>query len=398
MLAPAGDAACVSAALAAGCDAVYVGLKQFGLRGGGGHFTLAGLATASRRCRERGVRLYVTLNTQVYERELSRLDRLVAQVAPLVDAVIGWDPAVLLSCRRHGVPVHLSTQASVANAAAAEFYRSLGVSRIVLARECTLPEARLIQSRSGVEVEIFAHGAMCVSISGRCFLSYDTYGRSGNRGECVQNCRHAYHVVSADGPGEFVVENQHVFSARDLCTLPFFEQVMAARVAAVKIEGRNRPPDYVSTVVGAYREAIDAWREHRLTGALKAELVERCRRVFNRGFSDGFYMGRPIQSFTELENSQATERRELAGTVLNYYRRAGVVQVWLRGRAVSAGDTLVIMGPTTGAVRCTADQVRHEDNPKLQPPSTATIPLASRVRPGDQVFVVTSNGTAPGCG
>ncbi|MDD4098124.1 MAG: U32 family peptidase [Lentisphaeria bacterium] len=395
LLAPAGDAAGVSAAIAAGGDAVYVGLKQFGLRGGAGHFTLAGLARASRQCREHGVRLYLTLNTQVYERELPRLDRLVTRVAPLVDAVIAWDPAVLASCRRHGVAVHLSTQGSVANTAAAELYRSLGVSRIVLARECTLAEARLIQARSGVEVEVFAHGAMCVSISGRCFMSYDSYGRSGNRGECVQNCRQAYHVVAADGPGEYLVEGQQVFSARDLCTLPFLDQVLAAGVSALKIEGRNRPADYVATVVGAYREAIDAWRDNRLTEAVKAELTERCRRVFNRGFSEGFYLGRPIQSFTEHENNQATERRELAGTVLNYYRRAGVVRVWLRHRPVAVGDSLVIMGPTTGVVRGQVEQLRTEEDAQRRPPLTATMPFPARVRAGDQVYVVTGASSAP---
>ena len=331
LLAPAGDRQSLLTALNAGCDAVYVGGKTFSMRGAPENFTISGIRRAAGLCHERNASLYVTVNTIVYDTELSALNRLLDGIADSIDAVICWDPSVIVGCVQRGIPFHISTQASVANSASALYYKQLGASRIVLARECTLADIKRISKNVGIKLEVFAHGAMCVSESGRCFLSQDTYGKSGNRGACLQNCRRPYRVICQDGPGDYEVfpGDNHVFSAKDLCTLPFIEKLLESGVASLKIEGRNRPPEYVDTVIRAYRTAIDAWRDHELTDDLKHRLVEDCRKVFNRDFSAGFYLGRPITEFTEVENNAATERKSLIGKVLNYYKKSGVAHVSL---------------------------------------------------------------------
>ena len=257
LLAPAGDAAALTAALKAGCDAAYVGAKSFSMRGAAGNFTLSALRRAADQCHSRQARLYVAVNTIVYDGEQRAMLRLLDRLAGVADAVICWDPAVIAGCRERGIPIHISTQASVASTAAARFYRDLGAERVVLARECTLADVRAIGRRAGIGVEVFAHGAMCVSISGRCFLSQLSEGSSGNRGLCRQTCRRPFRVICQDGPADFEVfpGDSHVFSARDLCTLPFLDQLLEARPVSLKIEGRNRPADYVDTVIRAYRES-----------------------------------------------------------------------------------------------------------------------------------------------
>lgn len=391
LLAPAGDAAALTAALKAGCNAVYVGAKSFSMRGAAGNFTLPALRRAADQCHDRQAHLYVAVNTIVYDGEQRAMLRLLDRLAGVADAVICWDPAVIAGCRERGIPLHISTQASVASAAAARFYRDLGAERIVLARECTLADVRAIGRRAGIGVEVFAHGAMCVSISGRCFLSQLSEGSSGNRGLCRQTCRRPFRVICQDGPADFEVfpGDSHVFSARDLCTLPFLDQLLEARPVSLKIEGRNRPADYVDTVIRAYREAIDAWTRGQLDDALKHDLTERCRRVFNRQFSDGFYFGRPIADFTPVQNSAATEKRSYLGRILNYYARSGVALAALHNGPLHDGDTAVIIGPTTGAVRLQTQGVRLEETRDGNRTAlTATFAVPERVRAGDALYLV----------
>jgi len=390
LLAPAGDRTSLAAALNAGCDAVYLGMKSFNMRGAPTNFTASALRTASKKCHEHGVKLYVTVNTIIYDRELASLRRLLKAIAPYVDAVICWDPSVIQCCREYGVSFHISTQASIANSRSAAFYKELGAERVVLARECTLAEIVSIKKATGLQVEVFAHGAQCVSVSGRCFLSQDTFGHSGNRGECLQNCRRAYRVICQDDDGDYEVTpgDNHVFSAKDLCTLPFLDKLLDAGVDSLKIEGRNRPPDYVATVISAYREAIDAWRNAALTDSLKAALVAKCSAVFNREFSTGFFLGRPITEFTNVENNAATKRRALVGKVLNYYKRPQIANVWLRNGTLSEQDEVIIMGPTTGVVTCRVENIRFEIVPDLQPQTTATFACKDKVRANDLVYKV----------
>ncbi|MBP5638733.1 MAG: U32 family peptidase [Victivallales bacterium] len=390
LLAPEGDFSSLVTAVKAGCEAVYIGGKSFSMRGAPENFTPAGIRKASDFCHNHGVSLYVTVNTIIYDSEVSSMGRFLQCIAGCVDAVICWDPSVISGCIEYRLPFHISTQASVSNSISAMYYKALGASRVVLARECTLKDITRIAKNVDIGLEVFAHGAMCVSESGRCFLSQDTYGKSGNRGECLQNCRRPYRVICQDGPGDYEVfpGDNHIFSAKDLCTLPFIDKLLATGVSSLKIEGRNRPPEYVDTVIRAYRTAIDAWRDNRLDDSLKARLIEDCRKVFNRDFSAGFYLGRPITDFSTVENNAATQRKSLVGKVINYYPKSGVAHVSLLADKVNDGDEILIIGPTSGLVRTTLSGVRIEEPTADNEPATATFKVPERVRPHDAVYKI----------
>jgi len=393
LLAPAGDMICLQAALDAGANAVYLGLDRLNMRRAAArNFTLEGVAEAGARCRARGVRSYLTLNSIVYEDEQGDVETLLAAVRPHIDAVIVADWAVIDACRRLGIPFHVSTQMSVSNSAAARALRALGARRIVLARECTLDEVRRIAATAGVECEVFVHGAMCVAVSGRCLLSHAAYGFSGNRGECRQPCRRRYEIREIDGEdATFRVGDGYVLSPRDLCSLPFLDELLAAGLTAFKIEGRTRSPEFVHTVVSAYRRGLDAAAAGVLTPALKDELVGLCRRVYNREFSVGHYFGRPVAGdFTSGENNAATCRKQYVGLVRNYYRTAQAVQIEVVDEAFSVGDTLSIQGPTTGVVSIAATELRreHETPLRAERGTWVTIPCPARVRPHDRVYAI----------
>lgn len=385
LLAPAGNGTAFTAALQAGCDAIYIGLKSFSMRESLTNFTTSQAKAAAQQCHALGKKLYIAINTLVYTKEIPKLHRLLDSIAPFADAVICWDTAVIQGCKERGIPIHISTQASIANAEAAIFYKNLGAERIVLARECTLEEAKTIRRKSGLEIEVFAHGAMCVSVSGRCFLSQDTFGYSSNRGLCRQNCRRPYRVICQNSEGDFEVypNDNLIFSAKDLCTLPFLDKLLKAGVDSLKIEGRNRPPDYVGTVISAYREAIDAWYDNALTDERKKSLVEKCRTVFNRDFSNGFFMGRPIQDFTTYENSAATIRRTLVGKITNYYQKSGIACLWLNNGTISDTEDLIIMGPTTGIINCHVDNFVYDKESRQ---TIVTFKCPDRVRANDAVY------------
>lgn len=388
LLAPAGDFVSLGAAIQGGGDAVYFGVSgPFNMRQAAGNFRLEDLPEVSRICRSAGVKAYLAANTLVFDPELPELRRLLETAVGRVDAVIGWDPAVLLACRELGLPVHVSTQASVANRAAANLYRQLGASRLVLARECTLEEVTAIRQASGLEVEVFVHGAMCMAVSGRCFLSQAVFGKSGNRGDCLQNCRRQYRVTDTDGEGDFIIGEGQVMSAQDLCCLPFLEQVLATGADSLKIEGRNRSAHYVRTVVSAYRRALDAWAAGTLDAGLKEELTAELARVFHRGFSSGFCFGRPVASFTEAEGSQASESRQFVGKVVNHYARPGVAEILVQDQVFGVGDRLCFEGPTTGTESLEVSEVRQEEQPvPAVVRGRATLKLPFVVRENDKVY------------
>ena len=398
LLAPAGDMTCLQTALDAGADAIYVGVDRFNLRRmATRNFTLETLPEASRRCRDRGVRLYLTLNSIVYEGELAALAELIGAVQPHIDAAIVSDWAVIDLCRQHGIPFHISTQMSVSNSAAARRLWEAGARRIVLARECTLAEVRAIRTAVPVGIETFVHGAMCIGVSGRCFLSHEAYGISSNRGDCTQPCRREYRIQAVDdASAEFVVGQDYVLSPRDLCSLPFLDELVAAGIDACKIEGRGRSPEYVHTVVSAYREALDALRDGQLDGARKATLVARCRNVFNREFCVGQYYGRATPGgFTSSEGNRAASLKNYVGIVRNYYHQAKVVDVEVHDTLFAVGDTLLVQGETTGVVTFTVPEIRREQEQLQQAPrGRITMPLAAHVRIGDKVYLQVPNPAA----
>lgn len=388
LLAPVQDFTNLTCAVDNGCDAVYFGLQQLNMRRAARNFAVADLPEIAARCGAAGVRRYLTMNVAIFDRELGVVDELLATAKPYIDAVVCCDPAVILACRRQGVPFHISTQASVANRAAAEFYRSLGAERIVLARECTLEEAAAIRRQVDIELETFVHGAMCVSWSGRCFLSQFSDGKSGNRGECRQNCRRQYRIVDETDPEqEFILEANAVLSAKDLCTMPFIEQLIEAGIDSFKIEGRNRNPQYVAETVGCYRRAVDAYFAGELDDELKNRLMGRLRQVYNREFSSGFFHGRPIAEFTRVNGSRAELQKRFVGIVQNHYAKAGVAEINVQDNVFQVGDTLAIEGPTSGLVQFAVRQVRQDELPVQQVRrGVATVAVPAKVRLNDRVF------------
>lgn len=401
ILAPAGDMTCLQAALDAGADAVYLGLDGFNMRARSGvNFTRETLPEASRRCREKGVKLYLTLNSIIFERELAAAEEMIVFAKPLVDAFIVADWGVVALCRKHGATVHISTQMSCSNSAAAAFMKAQGATRVVLARECTLAEAKAIAATAGVEIEAFVHGAQCIAESGRCLLSHEAYGCSANRGECHQPCRRRFLIKAVDrytdkdgnpihdADAEFEVTPHTVLSAKDLCSLPFLDQLVDAGIASFKIEGRARKPEYVRTVVRAYRTALDAVLGGTFTPELAARLVEETRTVFHRELGTGMFFGRPgVDQYTDREDSLATTVKRYAGVVIDYFLKAGIAQVQIQDHALAVGDTVQVHGPTTGVVETTLASLRRDDEvlTTAERGTWATFPCP-RVRVGDKVF------------
>ena len=398
ILAPAGDMTSLQAALDAGADAVYLGLEGFNMRQmASRNFTLATLPEAAGRCRARGVKLYLTLNTLLFERELPALDETLCAAQPHIDAAIVADWAAVAACKRFSIPFHISTQMSCSNSASARFLKAQGASRVVLARECTLAEVAEIARAADIEVETFVHGAVCVAVSGRCLLSHDAYGCSSNRGECHQPCRRQF-LVQEIREGEnanaaFTVTPHTVLSARDLCSLPFVDKLMAAGIASFKIEGRARNPEYVKAVVIAYRTAIAAVNSGSFSTELAERLTADCAKVYHREFGCGLYHGRPgAEQFTDTDENQATAQKRHVGIVLNYYPKAKAVQIAVQDHPVTVGDTLSIHGPTSGVVDLTVRDLRRDDEvcTRAEKGTWITFPCEQRVRLNDKVFIVKS--------
>ena len=401
ILAPAGDMTCLQAALDAGADAVYLGLADFNMRARSGvNFTRETLPEASRRCRARGVKLYLALNSIVFEGELAAVEDLIVFAKPLVDAFIVADWGVIALCRKHGAAFHVSTQMSCSNSLAARFLKEQGAARVVLARECTLAEAREIVRTAGVEIEAFVHGAQCIAESGRCLLSHEAYGCSANRGECHQPCRRRFLIKAVDrytdkdgkpihdADAEFEVTPHTVLSAKDLCSLPFIDKLVESGIASFKIEGRARKPEYVHTVVRAYRTAVDAVLAGAFTPELADRLVEETKTVFHRELGTGLFFGRPgVDQYTDHEDSLATSVKRHSGIVIDYFLKAGIAQVQIQDHPLAVGDHVQVHGSTTGVVEVTIESLRRDDEilQRAERGNWVTFPCP-RVRVGDKVF------------
>jgi len=387
LMAPAGNFPMLSAALNAGADAVYFGLNDYSMRASTKNFTLADLDEMRELCDSspRRAKMYLTLNTIIYDEEIQQLEKIIEQIKGRVDAVICWDHAVMLLCKKHKIPFFISTQASVANTKAAEYYKKLGAQRVVLARELNLEQIKKI-SRI-IDVECFIHGAMCVAISGRCFMSQFTYDRSANRGECNQNCRRSY-TVTDDSGHELEVENSRIMSAKDLCALPFIEKMKEAGVMSFKIEGRGRDARYVDVVTSVYRKALDSTMS---PDEVKAGIKE-LEKVFNRQFSSGFYLGKPTNhDFSLTENNSATEVKHNLGKVINYYAKNQVASIQLMAD-LAVGDKIVVIGNKTGIKTITVSsmEIENEVIDKAQKGDMVGIKI-SGIRKNDSVYKIVSS-------
>ena len=374
-MAPAGSFDCLTAAIEGGANSVYFGIGRLNMRSHSAHnFTREDLPEIVRICRAYGIKAYMTLNITLYGEELQEAyETLEAAKAAGVDAIIASDMACILHCRRIGLEVHISTQLSISNIEALRFYAQWA-DVVVLARELTLEQVKAIHEAivaehicgpSGelVRIELFAHGAFCMAVSGKCYLSLDAYGASANRGECLQACRRGYLLTDYETGNEIHVDNKYMLSPKDLCTIDFIDKFVEAGVRVFKIEGRARSADYVKVTAQCYRQAADAVAEGSFTQELAASLRERLASVFNRGFWDGYYLGARMGEWSAKYGSSATRTKVYVGKVTNWFARIGVAEVQVEATDLHRGDTLLFIGPTTGMLEVKAEDLRVDYEP-----------------------------------
>lgn len=363
LLSPIQDMTSLASAIDGGADAVFFGVTGFNMRANAKNFSVEDIAEVVEVARSSGVKVYLALNTIVYDSERLEMQALLLEAKRSgVDAVICWDLSVIAFALSIDLPVHVSTQASIANTDSARFYKNLGAERIVLARECSLEQICTIKEAVDIEVEAFIHGAMCVSISGRCFMSQFTTCHSANRGECRQPCRRNYLIKDIEGEYEFEVGKDYVLSAKDLCTLPFIEELVYAGIDCFKIEGRNKSAEYVKEVTSVYREVVDmVWdglekKDSPLflteLQVLKKKHMENLLRVFTRGFSSGFYLGKPIDEWTKAYGNVGSERKVYLGEIQHVYKKIGVAEFTVNTKEkLCVGDEVYVQGGKTGTQR-----------------------------------------------
>lgn len=408
VMAPAGSWEALTGALQGGADSVFFGVGQLNMRSGSaGNFTPGDTRRVVDEAHGGGARCYLTINTVVYEEELEEAQRLVEVAAAAgVDAVIASDQAVVMMARAAGVPVHISTQISVSNSRSVRFY-SQWADVVVLARELTLRRVRAvrdaiekenIQGPSGqrVRIEMFAHGAMCMAISGKCYLSLHAMNKSANRGECVQVCRRSYKLSDLESDNAIAVDNEHLMSPKDLCTIGILDEMVGAGVEVLKLEGRARSAEYVKTVTRCYREAVDALADGSYTPERVAEWRRALGAVFNRGFWEGYYLGQRMGEWTRHYGSSATERKEFVGVVTNYFGRLRVAEARLSGGGLRVGDRVYIIGPTTGVAELTVSELRRDAGAEgeVAKGAVCSFPCTPRVRRGDKLYLRVAVRTA----
>ena len=423
IMAPAGGFDCLAAAIEGGADSVYFGIGRLNMRShSAGNFSREDLPEIMRICRSYGIKAYMTLNITLYGEDLqAAYETLDAAKAAGVDAVIASDMACILYCRKIGLEVHISTQLSISNVEALRFYAQWA-DVVVLARELNLEQVKAIHEAivsehitgpSGqlVRIEMFAHGAFCMAISGKCYLSLAAYGESANRGACMQVCRRGYLVTDYETGNEIHIDNKYMMSPKDLCTIEFMDKFVEAGVKVFKIEGRARSADYVKTTAECYRRAADAVAEGGYTPKLAAALKERLATVFNRGFWDGYYLGAKMGEWSARYGSHATRQKVYVGKVTNWFARINVVEIQVEAIDLHKGDTLLFIGHTTGMLEMKADELRVDLRPAAVCPQgvrcSVAVPLdampedhinpdaapGERIHPrrGDKVFLWREN-------
>lgn len=400
VMAPVGSRESLAAAIQAGANSVYFGIGKLNMRShSANHFTIEDLKDIASTCAEHGIKTYLTVNTIIYDDDLSTMREIIdAAKAAGISAIIASDVAVMSYCVNIGVEVHLSTQLNISNIEALKFYsRFADVS--VLARELNMDQVKKIhqeilrQNVCGpkgrpVRIEMFCHGALCMAISGKCYMSLHNVNRSANRGECVQICRRSYTVTDNETGNQLEIDNKYVMSPKDLKTIRFIDRMMDAGVRVFKIEGRARGPEYVYTVVRCYKEAIKSVIEGTFTEEKKDAWDKQLATVFNRGFWDGYYQGQTLGEWNKHYGSVATEKKVLVGKIVKYFSKIGVAEVAVEASEIEQGDKLLITGPTTGVMYLKADEIRYELKPvdRAEKGWRISIPVPGKVRPSDKIF------------
>lgn len=405
IMAPAGSRESLAAALKAGADSVYFGIEALNMRAhSASRFTIDDLREIAATCNAQGVKSYLTVNTIIYDEDLELMRRICdAAKEAGISAVIAADVAVLAYCHEIGQEVHLSTQLNISNAEALKFYARYA-DVVVLARELNLTQVKKIHEAieqehicgpagEPVRIEMFCHGALCMAVSGKCYLSLDNLGHSANRGECMQVCRRSYTVRDRETGVELDVDNKYIMSPKDLKTIGFIDKMAAAGVRVFKIEGRARSAEYVYTVVKCYQEAVRAVEEGTFSEEKVAEWDRRLATVFNRGFWDGYYLGQRLGEWSAKYGSNATEKKVYVGKGVKYFSRLGVGEFYIEAGEISVGDKLVIIGPTTGVIYVDAAEIHYDNGPveKATKGMAVSIAVPEKIRPSDKLYKLVSN-------
>lgn len=403
LMSPAGDFTSLQAALDNGADSVYFGVEQLNMRARASmNFTIDDLPEISRRCKEKGVRSYLTLNTIIYDHDLSIIKTLLdrAKAADLT-AVIAMDQAVIAYARQIGMEVHISTQINITNIETVKFY-AMFADTMVMSRElsisqikkiCDQIEKEQVKGPSGnlAEIEIFGHGALCMAVSGKCYLSLHSHNSSANRGACKQNCRKKYTVIDQETGFEIELENEYMMSPKDLCTIGFLDEIVNAGVKVLKIEGRGRAPEYVATVTKCYREAIDSIAEGTYSQEKVEEWMKQLETVYNRGFWSGYYLGQELGEWSANSGSSATQKKVYIGKGRHFYPKSNIAEFLIEAYDLNVGDRVLIQGPTTGSQEMVVETMQVDEKPGAQKASKAdiiTFKTDFRVRPSDKLYKI----------
>ena len=404
IMAPVGSRESLAAAIQAGANSVYFGIGQLNMRShSANHFTIDDLREIAATCNEHGIKTYLTVNTIIYGEDIATMHEIVdAAHEAGISAVIASDVAVMTYCRQVGVEVHLSTQLNISNIEALKFYAQFA-DVVVLARELNMDQVadiyrQIVEQQvcgpSGklIRIEMFCHGALCMAVSGKCYLSLNNAARSANRGECMQLCRRSYLVTDRETGTELEVDNKYIMSPKDLKTIRFIDRMMKAGVRVFKIEGRARGAEYVYTVVKCYKEAIQSVIDGTFTEEKKDQWDERLATVFNRGFWDGYYQGQTMGEWNSNYGSNATEKKVYVGKGVKYFSKLGVAEFTVEASEFNVGDKLLITGPTTGVIYLDAEEIRLDLKPVQTAPkgTHVSIPVPAKVRPSDKLFKLVS--------
>ena len=400
LMAPAGSFEALMAAIQGGADSVYFGIEQLNMRARASmNFTLEDLAEIASICKEYNIKSYITLNTIVYDHDLSMVKNIINKAREHgITAVIAADQAVLAYARQVGVEVHISTQVNVTNVETVRFY-SLFADVMVLARELSLKQIKHIVEQvkkenitgpSGklVEIEVFAHGALCMAVSGKCYLSLHTYNASANRGACIQNCRRTYTVKDKEDGFEFDIDNEYIMSPKDLCTIDIMDQLLDTGVSVLKIEGRGRAPEYVKAVISCYREAIDSVFEKTYSKEKVEKWMKRLETVYNRGFWNGYYLGQKLGEWSDVHGSRATQKKVHIGKGVHYFTNLGVGTFKVESHQLKVGDKILITGKTTGVLESEVQEIQVDGKPvpKAKKGETIALKTGERSRPSDKLY------------
>ena len=405
LMAPAGSFESLQAALDNGADSVYFGVEQLNMRARSSiNFTLDDLQEISRRCKEKHVRTYLTLNTIIYDHDLSIIKSLLDKAKEAdITAVIAMDQAVIAYARQIGMEVHISTQINITNIETVKFY-ALFADTMVMSRElslrqikkiCEQVEKEQVKGPSGklVEIEIFGHGALCMAVSGKCYLSLHSHNSSANRGACKQNCRKKYTVIDQESGFEIELDNEYMMSPKDLCTLDFLDQVIDTGAKVLKIEGRGRAPEYVATVIRTYREAIDAYYEGTYTKEKVEKWMEALATVYNRGFWGGYYLGQKLGEWSGVPGSQATQKKVYIGKAMHFFPKTSISEFKIEAFDIKRGDKLLITGPTTGVKELVLEDMYVNDvlADNAKKGDSCTFFTDFRTRPSDKLYKIVSS-------